>query len=77
MQVMALRGAKNSGLHVPDKTMKKALEYINTCYDAVLGRLHLPADNRAPGFARTAAGICVVEAGRRVRQEHRQVDRRT
>src|SRR5262245_18443426 len=61
MQVMALRGAKDSGLHVPDKTMKKALEYINSCYDEYSGGYTYQPYNRAPGFARTAAGICVLK----------------
>jgi hypothetical protein len=61
MQVMALRGAKDSGLHVPDKVMKKALEYINTCYDQASGGYTYQPGNRAPGFARTAAGICVLK----------------
>ena len=61
MQVMALRGAKDSGMHVPDKVMKKALEYINTCYDAGTGGYTYMPYNRQPGFARTAAGICVVK----------------
>ena len=61
MQVMALRGAKDSGLHVPDKVMKKALEYINSCYDPGTGGYTYQPGNRAPGFARTAAGICVLK----------------
>jgi Prenyltransferase and squalene oxidase repeat len=61
MQVMALRGAKDSGLHVPDKTMKKALEYINECYDEYSGGYTYQPKNRQPGFARTAAGICVLK----------------
>lgn len=61
MQVMALRGAKDSGLHLPDKTMKKALEYINSCYDQNSGGYTYQPFNRAPGFARTAAGICVLK----------------
>lgn len=61
MQVMALRGAKDSGLHVPDKTMKAALAYINKCYDEDSGGYMYQPNNRAPGFARTAAGICVVK----------------
>jgi len=61
MQVMALRGAKDSGLHIPDKTMKKALEYINSCYDQNSGGYTYQPYNRAPGFARTAAGICVLK----------------
>jgi hypothetical protein len=59
MQVMALRGAKDSGLHVPDETMKRALSYINSCYDEASGGYTYMPRNRAPGFARTAAGICV------------------
>ena len=61
MQVMALRGAKDSGMHVPDKTMKRALEYINSCYDESTGGYTYMPRNRAPGFARTAAGICVLK----------------
>jgi prenyltransferase beta subunit len=61
MQVMALRGAKDSGLHVPDRTMKKALEYINTCYHAPSGGYTYQPYNNAPGFARTAAGVCVIK----------------
>jgi hypothetical protein len=61
MQVMALRGAKDSGLHVPDRTLKKALEYINDCYDPPSGGYTYQPGNRAPGFARTAAGICVIK----------------
>jgi squalene cyclase len=61
MQVMALRGAKDSGLNVPKKTMDKALEYINTCYDEGSGGYTYQPHNRAPGFARTAAGVCVVK----------------
>jgi hypothetical protein len=61
MQVMALRGAKDSGLNVPDKTLKKALEYVNTCYDQYSGGYTYQPYNRAPGFARTAAGVCVVK----------------
>jgi prenyltransferase beta subunit len=61
MQVMALRGAKDSGINVPDKTLKKALEYINTCYDPGTGGYTYMPFNRQPGFARTAAGICVLK----------------
>ncbi len=60
-QVMALRGAKDSGIQVPDRTIKRALEYINTCYDSPTGGYTYQPRNRAPGFARTAAGICVLK----------------
>ena len=61
MQVMALRGAKDSGIHVPDRTMKQALKYIDACYDPYSGGYTYQPYNRAPGFARTAAGICVLK----------------
>ena len=61
MQVMALRGAKDSGIHVPDETMKRALSYINSCYDEASGGYTYMPRNRHPGFARTAAGICVLK----------------
>ena len=61
MQVMALRGAKDGGMNVPDETMKRALSYINSCYDEGTGGYTYMPRNRAPGFARTAAGICVLK----------------
>jgi prenyltransferase beta subunit len=60
MQVMALRSAKNNGLHVPDTTMKKALAYIKSCYRASSGGFTYQPSSGAPGFARTAAGCCVL-----------------
>jgi len=61
MQVMALRGAKDSGLHVPDETIKKAIAYINKCYDNRTGGYNYQPGSSAPGFARTAAGVCVLQ----------------
>jgi prenyltransferase beta subunit len=61
MQVMALRAAKNSGLHVPDQTLKRALEYIQRCYEPATGAFRYQPQSRGPGFARTAAGLCVLQ----------------
>jgi prenyltransferase beta subunit len=61
MQVMALRAAKNSGLHVPDETMKKAIAYIQRCYHPSSGGFVYQPHSPRPGFARTAAGICVLQ----------------
>jgi len=58
MQVMALRGAKDSGLNIPDEVMTRALSYINSCYDEGTGGYTYVPRNRSPGFARTAAGLC-------------------
>jgi hypothetical protein len=60
MQVMALRAAKNGGLHVPDATMERAIAYINRCYDPRTGAFSYQPGSR-PGFARTAAGACVLQ----------------
>lgn len=60
MQVMALRAAKNAGIHVPDTTLKKAIAYINSCYNPKVGGFSYMPGGGAPGFARTAAGTCVL-----------------
>jgi hypothetical protein len=60
MQVMALRAARNAGLHVPDKTMNNALRYIKSCYRAETGGFTYMPRSGQPGFARTAAGLCVL-----------------
>jgi hypothetical protein len=60
MQVMALRAAKNGGLHVPDTTLKKAIDYIKRCYHPQSGGFNYQPGSRGPGFARTAAGLCVL-----------------
>jgi hypothetical protein len=60
MQVMALRAAKNSGLHVPDETMARAIAYVKRCYNPRQGGFaYMPG--QSPGFARTAAGVCVLQ----------------
>ncbi len=61
MQVMALRGAKDSGLNVPDETMKKAMAYIGKCRDARSGGYRYQPYSAGPGYARTAAGVCVLQ----------------
>jgi squalene cyclase len=63
MQVMALRGAKDSGLNVPDKTISNAIEYINKCYDKRSGGYRYQPYSSGPGYARTAAGVCVLYLG--------------
>ncbi len=60
MQVMALRAAKNSGLHVPEATIERALGYIARCHEPQSGGYNYQPGRRDPGFARTAAGICVL-----------------
>ena len=61
MQVMALRAAKNSGLHVPDDTLKRAIAYIKSCHHPWSGGFVYQPHSGSPGFARTAAGMCVLQ----------------
>jgi squalene cyclase len=60
MQVMALRAAKNGGVHVPDDVLKKAIGYVEACYQPSTGGFSYQAGRGSPGFARTAAGLCVL-----------------
>ncbi len=60
MQVMALRAAQNSGLHVPKETMKKALSYVLARYSADDGGFSYQKIGKS-AFGRTAAGICVLQ----------------
>jgi prenyltransferase beta subunit len=61
MQVMALRAAKNSGLHIPDDTLKRAIAYIKSCHHSRSGGFVYQPHSGSPGFARTAAGMCVLQ----------------
>src|SRR6185437_6427914 len=59
MQVMALRAAKNAGIHVKDEVIRNAVVYIKKCHDGRSGGFCYQP-NSGPGFARTAAGVCVL-----------------
>ena len=61
MQVMALRGAKDAGLQVPDKVMADSIKYINKCYDKPSGGYKYQPYSAGAGYARTAAGVCVLQ----------------
>ncbi len=61
MQVMALRGAKDAGMQVPDKVMADSIKYINKCYDRTSGGYRYQPYSAGPGYARTAAGVCVLQ----------------
>ena len=57
LQVVALRSAKNAGLDVPQKTIDDAIAYVKRCQDPASGGFSYQANQRQPGFARTAAAI--------------------
>lgn len=70
MMVMALRGAKDSGLHVPNETLENALDYIEKCRDVRSGGYRYQPRSSGPGYARTAAGICVLQLCGEYDSEH-------
>jgi hypothetical protein len=61
MQLMALRGAKDAGLQVPDKTMADSIKYINRCRDSRTGGYKYQPYSAGAGYARTAAGVCALQ----------------
>lgn len=67
MQVMALRAASESGIHVPDGTIARAIKFIKLCYDnKEHGFFYQRFRNRreGPEFPRTAAGlVCLQTVG--------------
>ncbi|HYT93353.1 MAG TPA: prenyltransferase/squalene oxidase repeat-containing protein [Gemmataceae bacterium] len=76
MQVMALRAAKNGGIHVKDEVLNKAIGYIMSCYNPGTGGFSYQSGGGAPGFARTAAGLCVlVLSGKYKDQARAMLDR--
>ncbi len=70
MQVMALRAAKNGGLKVPDVVMQRALQYVDACRDPASGGYNYQPGQKHPGFARTAAGACILQLCGKYDHEH-------
>lgn len=56
MQLVALASAKQAGVLIPDKTIERAIRYVNMCYDPATGGYNYqPRPYSAPGFGRSAA----------------------
>lgn len=72
MQVMALRAAKNGGLNVPDVVLTRALQYVEACRDPNSGGYNYQPGQKHPGFARTAAGACILQLCGKYDHEHMQ-----
>ena len=56
-----MRAAKNSGISVPSQTLKRTIAYIKGLHDAASGGFCYQHAGDGPGFARSAAGICVLQ----------------
>ena len=55
-QIMALRAARNAGIHVPAETVDRCIEYVKRCQNPDGGFGYTPRD-RSSLFPRSAAGI--------------------
>jgi hypothetical protein len=56
-QIMALRAARNAGIHVPKEKVDKCVEYVKLCQDNTTGGFRYMRMGGPPAFARTAAGV--------------------
>lgn len=56
-QVMALRAARNAGLHVPKQTIDQAIQYIRKCQNADGGFMYMLSEGGESAFPRSAAAI--------------------
>ena len=62
-QVMALRAAKNSGLHVPSETIDRALAFIRNCQNPDGGFAYMPSVAGESAFERSAAAVIGMTSG--------------
>jgi prenyltransferase beta subunit len=56
-QMMALRAARNAGLHVPKETMTNAVNYVESCQNSDGGFSYRLSEGGISEFPRTAAAI--------------------
>lgn len=60
-QIMALRAARNAGIHVPAETVDRCIEYVKNCQVADGGFGYTSRD-RTSQFPRSAAGIVALNS---------------
>ena len=56
-QVMALRAARNAGIHVPKDTINRCTQYVRECHNPDGGYNYQLTDRGDSAFARSAAGV--------------------
>lgn len=65
-QIMALRSARNAGIFVPKSAVDTCTNYVKACQDRMEGWFRYMkkggGGGGAQGFARTAAGVCALNA---------------
>jgi prenyltransferase beta subunit len=55
-QVMALRAARNAGIHVPAETIDRSIDYVKRCQNSDGGFMYM-AQGGQSAFPRSAAGV--------------------
>ncbi|MDB5305527.1 MAG: hypothetical protein JWM97_3076 [Phycisphaerales bacterium] len=61
-QICALCAARDAGADVPRATIDSGLAYLRKCRDPETGGFCYTPNGHNPGFARTAAALCAMEA---------------
>jgi hypothetical protein len=61
-QVMALRAAHNAGIHVPDETIKAAVEYVKKCQNRDGGFVYQLTGGGESEFPRSAAAVVALNS---------------
>jgi len=56
-QMMALRAARNAGLHVSEETIRRSEEYVTRCQNADGGFMYMLENPGDSAFARSAAAV--------------------
>jgi len=59
-QVMALRAARNAGLHVPKTTIDRCIAYVKKCQNSDGGFTYMLGDRGESQFPRSAAGVAAL-----------------
>ncbi|MDX1963784.1 MAG: prenyltransferase/squalene oxidase repeat-containing protein [Pirellulales bacterium] len=61
-QIMALRAARNSGLHVPPETVRRCVDYVKRCQQPDGGFVYMLQTGGTSAFARSAAGVVALQS---------------
>jgi prenyltransferase beta subunit len=61
-EVMALRAARNAGLHVPKETIDRCTEYVKRCQNPDGGFMYTLQGREPSEFPRSAAGVVALQS---------------
>ncbi len=72
-QIMALRAARNAGLHVPKETVDRCIEYVKKCQNPDGGFQYQLYHRGESAFPRSAAGVVALHSAGKY--EGKEIDR--